>query len=93
MPSKETMDTIEATMEAIETKLDSVTDTLGTLERIPKVNLNGTTKQQQVLILSTVMVASASIGAVAMRYAMKWSEKRRNKKVLDLHDEGVLFTG
>jgi hypothetical protein len=44
MAKKETMAAIEAT-------IDTVDETVGTLERIPKVNLNGTTKQQQILIL------------------------------------------
>lgn len=58
MPTKETMETIEKTLEVVE-------DQLETIERIPKVNLNGTTKRQQIVILSVTAAASAVVsGAI-----------------------------
>lgn len=55
MPSKETMETIEKTLDVIE-------DQIETIERIPKVNLNGTTKKQQVIILGVTAIISFVAG-------------------------------
>lgn len=60
------MDTIEAT-------IDTVEGTLDTLERIPKVNLNGTTKNQQIVILSTVAGISLVTGVAA---GFVWAKKK-----------------
>lgn len=68
------------TMEAIEKTIDSTADTFHTLERIPKADLNGTTKQQQVLILSVVSLASLAVGA-GLTYGWVVSRvKARQKK-------------
>ena len=55
MATKETMAVIEQTIDTIE-------DTFDTIERIPRVNLNGTTKKQQIIILSVTVVVSAISG-------------------------------
>jgi hypothetical protein len=62
----------EATHEVVEKTLDVVEDTIETLERIPKANLNGTTKTQQYVILGvTAVVAAAAGGAIGYRIAKK----------------------
>lgn len=63
------------TMEAIENTVDAVEETVETLERIPKVNLNGTTKKQQVLILTTVAVGSAAVTLFLYNRARKLKQK------------------
>lgn len=70
----------QATMDAIETTIDTVEETVGTLERIPNVNLNGTTKNQQLLILGTVAVISAATASVATFYIIKGKIVLRRKK-------------
>lgn len=65
------------TMDAIETTIDTVTDTVDTLERIPKVHLNGTTKGQQILILSTVAGVSVALSSVATYKVMKRKLRRK----------------
>lgn len=55
MVAKETVDAIEKTLEVVE-------DQVETLERIPKVHLNGTTKAQQIVILSATALAGAAVG-------------------------------
>lgn len=63
MVAQETLDTIEETLDVVE-------ETLDTLERIPKVNLNGTTKKQQYIILGvTAVVSAAAGGGVAYFFA------------------------
>lgn len=58
MATKETMDIIEQT-------IDTIDETLDTIERIPRVNLNGTTKKQQLIILGvTALVSALSGGAL-----------------------------
>jgi hypothetical protein len=73
MAKQETMDTIEKTLDTVEYQLD-------TLERIPKVNLNGTTKQQQIVILSTVAGVSAITGALLVYAALR--SRLRQKKII-----------
>jgi len=68
------------TMDAVETTIDTVAETVDTLERIPQVRLNGTTRNQQVLILSTVAFVSATAGAVAGYYVIDFIKSRRNNK-------------
>lgn len=70
------------TMENIEKVVDAVEDTLETVERIPKVNLNGTTKKQQVVILGLTAFSSAAAGG-AIAYLV-------TKKRLELKFEELL---
>lgn len=56
MVAQETMDAIEKTVEVVE-------ETFDTVERIPKVNLNGTTKAQQYVILGVTAGVSAALGS------------------------------
>jgi len=69
----------QETMEAIENTLESVENTVQTLERIPKVNLNGTTRSQQILILSTVAVAGVTFGVLGNNAIRKVGRKLRRK--------------
>lgn len=71
----------QQTMDAIEHTIDAVEDTAQTLERIPKVNLNGTTKNQQVLILATVAVVSAAAGVATTIAVMKGKLRLRRRDV------------
>lgn len=74
------------TMDAIEKTIDTTEDTLNTLERIPKLALNGTTKKQQVVILGTVAGVSALTGVVFTVLAHKGKLKlirKKNRKVID----------
>lgn len=59
------------TMDAIEKTLDTVEETLDTIERIPKVNLNGTTKKQQLIILGVTVAVSSLAGAAAGYFVAK----------------------
>jgi flagellar basal body-associated protein FliL len=79
MANKETMDVIEKTLDVVEEQIE-------TLERIPKVHLNGTTKKQQIVILATVAVVSAAAGA-GVAY---WLTKRRLKaKYVEMADKEI----
>lgn len=53
----------EATKAAVEKTIDVVDEQVSTLERIPQVRLNGTTRQQQIIILSVTAGVSAALGA------------------------------
>lgn len=68
------------TMDAIETTIDTTGETLQTLERIPKLALNGTTKKQQAIILGTVAGVSALSGVVLTVLAQKGKLRLRRKK-------------
>lgn len=61
---KQASKAVETTEEIISETLDIIDETLDTMERIPKLRLNGTTKKQQVIILTTVAVVAAAGGAV-----------------------------
>jgi hypothetical protein len=80
MASKEVLDKVENT-------LDSTADTLETLERIPKLALNGTTKKQQLIILGTVSGVSALTGIVltvaAHRGKLKLRRRMNHKTIED----------
>jgi hypothetical protein len=74
------------TMDAIENTIDTTGETLQTLERIPKLALNGTTKKQQVIILGTVAGASALTGVVFTVLAHKGKLKlirKKNRKIIE----------
>jgi hypothetical protein len=70
----------EKVLETIEHSLDAIEETLDTVERIPKVNLNGTTKKQQMLILAVTagfsLLGGAAVGAaVSMkRFKTKYEQ-------------------
>lgn len=72
--------TTEATLNTVEKTLDVIEDQLDTLERIPKVHLNGTTKTQQYVILGVTAAVSAAIGAgvtykfVSRKLRLKYEE-------------------
>lgn len=68
----------QETMEAIEDALDRIDDTLVTLERIPKANLNGTTKNEQIVILTTV----AAVSGVASVAAYIFIKRQVNKIIV-----------
>lgn len=70
----------QETMEAVEKTIDAVEDTVETLERIPNVNLNGTTKGQQILILSTVAVSSAVVATVLTSFVQRKLAERKARK-------------
>lgn len=72
------------TMDVIENTLDTVEGTFDTLERIPKAHLNGTTKQQQILILLTVSGVSFAAGVAVATVAIKGIRLRRKKKIVDI---------
>lgn len=83
----------QETMDVIEKVIDTTEETVGTLERIPKANLNGTTKQQQILILTTVAAVSAATGAVATYYIIKGKiQFRRQKKAAVVSNVGEVIT-
>lgn len=70
----------QKTVDAVVKAVDVVEETAETLERIPKVNLNGTTKKQQVFILLATATFAAVGGAVlgasvaAKRFKLKYEE-------------------
>jgi hypothetical protein len=55
MATQETIETVANVVEAVE-------DTVETVERIPKLRLNGTTKKQQIIILSVTALAAGLVG-------------------------------
>lgn len=74
------------TMDAIEKTIDTTGETLNTLERVPKLALNGTTKKQQVIILSTVAGVSALTGVVFTVMAHKGKltlRRKKNRKIIE----------
>lgn len=73
MASKEVLNKVENT-------LDTTAETLDTLERIPKLALNGTTKKQQAIILGTVAGGSLIAGMMLSTTAHKIVHKLRLKK-------------
>lgn len=78
------------TMEAIENTLGTIEETAATLERIPKVNLNGTTKKQQIIILGTVAAVSAIAGAGTTYALLKGKihlRRKKNKKIIKDFEE------
>jgi flagellar basal body-associated protein FliL len=52
-------------LDATETAFDNIEETLETLERIPKANLNGTTKKQQWVIIGVTAGVSVLLGGGA----------------------------
>lgn len=61
------------TLEVIEENLDTIEETLDAIERIPTARFNGTTKRQQIIIMTVTAAVSAAAGAVV---AYKVSQKR-----------------
>lgn len=74
------------TMDAIEKTLDVVDETLETIERIPKVNLNGTTKAQQVIILCVTAGVAAAIGGAVTYY---FTKKTLRQKYVERSNEEI----
>src|SRR6478735_5885908 len=68
----------KAAAEIAEETVEVLEETLETLERIPAVRLNGTTRAQQILILSTVAATSAVIAGIVVG---KIVQKRMNLKI------------
>lgn len=59
------------TNDTLEKTVDVAEEVLETLERIPKAHLNGTTKVQQIVILSAVAAGGALIGATVSHILTK----------------------
>lgn len=78
--------TSSKTMEVLEEVVDTVDETLETLERIPKANLNGTTKGQQILILTFTAGVSAAAGAFV---AYKVTQKKLRKHYEDIAEKEI----
>ena len=55
--------TKEAVVDAVATAVDVVGDQVETLERIPNLALNGTTRNQQIVILATTAGVALAVGA------------------------------
>lgn len=69
MPTQETMDVIEESLDAV--------------ERIPKVRLNGTTKKQQLIILGVTALAGALAGGGAAHFLTKRSLKTKYEELAE----------
>jgi len=76
----------EVAAEVVEKTLEAIDETVETLERIPKVHLNGTTKAQQVAILTVTFVAGAVVGGFV---AYKVTEKKLRLKYERIAEEDV----
>lgn len=63
--------------------LDVVEETVETIERIPNLNLNGTTKKQQIIILGTTAVASLLVGGAVSHFITKKVLTTKFDKVLE----------
>lgn len=60
-----------ATLDVVEQVVDAVDETVDTLERIPNLALNGTTRKQQVVILAATAVAAGGVGAAVSHFVTK----------------------
>lgn len=78
--------TSSKTMEILEETVDAIDETLDTLERIPKANLNGTTKGQQILILTFTAGVSAALGGFV---AYKVTKEKLRKHYEDVAEEEI----
>lgn len=79
MAQKETLNKIENT-------IDGAAETLDTLERIPKLALNGTTKKQQAIILGTTAGVSLITGIVLTVAAHRGKlsfRRNKNRKIIE----------
>jgi hypothetical protein len=61
----------EKVIDAVEKTLDVAEDQLETVKRIPKLRLNGTTRAQQVTIITFTLAAGAAAGATATYVIVK----------------------
>jgi hypothetical protein len=79
------------TLNKVETAIDTTSETVETLERIPKLALNGTTRKQQAIILGTVagvgMISGIVLTVAAHRGKLKLVRKK-NRKVIENFAEG-----
>lgn len=73
----------ETTADILSETMDVIDETLDTMERIPKADLNGTTKKQQIIILVTVGVISAGVGAAVSHYVTKRVLTTKFEKLLE----------
>jgi hypothetical protein len=71
-----------ATLDAVETVIDQVDETVDTLERIPNLALNGTTRKQQIVILVATALSAATVAGVVSHLV--------TKKVVSLKYEDIL---
>lgn len=55
----------------VEETVDVVEETLDTIERIPNLNLNGTTKKQQIIILGATAVVSALVAGTVSHFVTR----------------------
>lgn len=81
-------------MTKIEKTLDATEDTLETLERIPKLALNGTTKKQQLIILGTTAGVSMLAGILLTRAAQRGKltfRRKSNRKIIEEFAAGKDF--
>lgn len=62
--------------------LDVVEETVEAIERIPSLNLNGTTKKQQIIILGTTAVVSLLVGGTVSHFVTKKVLATKFDKVL-----------
>ena len=79
------------TLNKVETAIDTTSETVETLERIPKLALNGTTRKQQAIILGTVagvgMISGIVLTVAAHRGKLKLVRKK-NRRVIENFAEG-----
>lgn len=79
------------TLNKVETAIDTTSETVETLERIPKLALNGTTRKQQAIILGTVagvgMISGIVLTVTAHRGKLKLVRKK-NRRVIENFAEG-----
>lgn len=71
----------QATLDAVEKTLDVVEEQIETVARIPKVHLNGTTKQQQFIILGVTTTVGVIIGIVFGYKASQGRLKLKYEKI------------
>lgn len=83
------------TVEILEEAAEVVEDTLDTLERIPTANLNGTTKAQQILILTFTAAVAAAAGAAITYKVMDIRLKTKYEKIAEqeIADARAFFAG
>lgn len=72
----------EAILDATEAVIDTVSETAETVERIPNLHLNGTTRKQQIVILTFTALVSAGVAGTAVYFLTKKKLETRYEKII-----------
>ena len=71
MNKEATLEVAEKALDAIEPVVEQIEETVEAVERIPRLRLNGTTRKQQIIILTFTAVTSAVVTGVVVRHIVR----------------------